>query len=352
MQGTSITSISREELINLHDILYNSKRNGETYFSVPCKEILTEIYHGKSIYLFDSDFSALVIALKSLGIEQNDEVMIPSIASPILNIAIHSIGAIPVFIPIEKANLNFNVNAIKSKLTNKTKAILVELFNGIFPEMDELIYFTAQHGLLLIEYSSNGLGATYKYNPVGSFGNIGIIGFNNFQTPIQLGCFLLINDSSLNKSFENNLSNNSYLALSELKAGILLPNLRELDNLKELRKQVWDNYYNVLQVFEEEKRFDILGSNCIDSHNYSGFSLVFDEKDLGKELHGQLLAKEIESQYFSTPNFSIVSLPFYDQINEEEILQICLHVSEFFGGEENQEVILDIRKNFLDNLDF
>jgi dTDP-4-amino-4,6-dideoxygalactose transaminase len=352
MQGTSITSISREELINLHDILYNSKRNGEFYFSEPCKEILTEIYQGKPIFLFDSDFSALVIGLKSIGIEQNDEVMIPSIASPILNLAIHSIGAIPISIPVEKANLNFTVNAIKSKLTNKTKAILVELFNGVFPEMDELIYFTAQHGLLLIEYSTNGLGASYKYNPVGSFGNIGIIGFNNFQTPIQLGCFLIVNDSSLTKRFESHLNHNSCLALSELKAGILLPNLREFENLKELRKQVWDNYFNVLQVFEDEQRFKILGSDCQDSHNYSGFTLIFDERELGKELHSLLIDNEIESQYISTPHFSLVSLPFFDQINEEEILQICLHISEFFGGDDNQEVILDIRKNFLDNLDF
>jgi dTDP-4-amino-4,6-dideoxygalactose transaminase len=352
MQGTSITSISREELINLHDILYNSRRNGESYFSEPCKEILTEIYQGKSIFLFDSDFSALVIGLKSIGIDQHDEVMISSIASPILDLAIHSIGAIPVLVPVEKTNLNFSVAAIKSKLTNKTKAILVELFNGIFPEMDELIYFTAQHGLLLIEYSSNGLGASYKYNPVGSFGNIGIIGFNNFQTPIQLGCFLIVNDSSLTKLMENNLNQNSILALSELKAGILLPNLRELDNLKELRKQVWNNYYNVLQVFEEEQRFSILGSDCLDSHNYSGFTLIFDEKELGKELQGQLMDKEIESNYISSPNFTLLNLPFYAQLNEEEILQICLHVSEFFGGEENQEAFLDIRKIFLDNLDF
>ena len=80
--------------------------------------------------------------------------------------------------------------------------------------------------------------------------------------------------------------------------------------------------------------------------------LVFDEKELGKELQGQLMDKEIESNYISSPNFTLLNLPFYAQLNEEEILQICLHVSEFFGGDENQEAFLDIRKIFLDNLDF
>jgi len=351
MQGTTISSKSREELINLHEIVYNPGKNIESFFSNKCKELLSEIYRGKSVFLFDSEFSALIIGLKSIEIQATDEVLVSECSPPLLKLAIQSIGAIAIEIPVDKKTMSLSLQGLESRLNEKSKAIVVDVFHGIPPEIDELVYFSARHGLSLFEYASDGLGSTYKYNPLGCFGNIGLIGFNPLQSPHPLGCFLVVNDIRLLDRMEELNLQNSTLWLSELKAGILLPNLHEIDNLKDIRKQIWTNYWNVLQVFEEEGRFFILGSDSQDSHNYSGFTLFFENVHSGKNLYDYLLNNKIETQFYAKGIYSLVDLPFHDQLHEEEILHICLVVGEYFTGDEPLEGLLDIRQSFLDNLD-
>ena len=351
MQLSTQTSISREELINLHDIFYKQGGNFSKKYSEPCLDILTEIYQGRKIQLFDHEFSAIVFALKSFGVTAMDEVIVSSHINATFLLAITTLGAIPKPIITSYSSPKFQTTQLQKFISPKTKAIVLDYIHGVMPELDEIIYLTAQKGIFLLEYASDGLGASYKYNPICSFGHIGIIGFNNFNSPINLGCALIRNDSSIPWAFSEDNLKKCEIELSELKSAILLPHLRETDTLKETRKDIWMIYLQFLQILEDENRFKILGSSEMDSHNFSGLSLIFEEPTIGNELHTYLSENQVETNIQSNNSECFLDLPFHPNLTEEEILRITLYVNEFFGHNDPTDSFLELRRNFLEDFD-
>lgn len=351
MHLSPLSSISREELINLHDILYNQRGNFSQKYTEPCLDILTEIFQGKKIHLIETEFAAAILTLKSFGITFSDEVIISPQINPSFVLAISALGAIAKPISQSFSSPNFKTSILLNSINSKTKAIVLDYHHGVMPELDEIIYLSAQKGIHLLEYSTDGLGSFYKYNSICSFGHIGIISFNQFKSPVNLGCALIINDSTIPLAYSEDLIQKSEITHSDFKSAILLPYLREIDTLKECRKEIWMTYFQFLQFLEEENRFRILGSHELESHNFSGISLFFDNPQIGEGLHQYLLDKQVESSFHSTNFEFFLDLPFHVKMNEEEILRITLYVNEFFGNNDSTDPILEIRKNFLEDFD-
>ncbi len=117
-----------------------------------------------------SGTTALHIALLAHGIGPGDEVITASftfIASA--NAGLFT-GARPVLVDIDPATFNIDPAQVEAAVTERTRAILpVHLF-GLPCDMDPLREIAAQHGLALIEDACQAHGATYKGQPVGSFG--------------------------------------------------------------------------------------------------------------------------------------------------------------------------------------
>ena len=65
------------------------------------------------------------LALLSLGIKGGDEIITPNFTYVASTNAILIMGAKPVFCEINKSDLNLNTELIESKITSKTRAILV-----------------------------------------------------------------------------------------------------------------------------------------------------------------------------------------------------------------------------------
>lgn len=68
----------------------------------------------------------------------------------------------PIFIDIELNSLNFNVNLIEEKITEKTVAIFVSPVLGNPPDMDVLIELCDKHNILLIGDNCDSLGTMWK----------------------------------------------------------------------------------------------------------------------------------------------------------------------------------------------
>lgn len=128
---------------------------------------------------------ALVIALKALGISQGDEVIVPSFTYFASAEAIAFVGATPVFIDVDKYTYNLAVDQIENLITEKTKAILpVHLF-GQACQMDQLMEIANKHNLYVVEDCAQAIGARFKGQMVGTFGDFGTLSF--FPTK-NLGC--------------------------------------------------------------------------------------------------------------------------------------------------------------------
>jgi perosamine synthetase len=121
--------------------------------------------------------AALDVAIETLGIKAGDEVILPTftIISCILQIVRK--GAKPVLIDSDPLTWNMNINQIESKITKKTKAILVVHIYGLPIDMDPVIEICKKYKLKLIEDSAEQIGQTYKKKQCGSFGDISTMSF-------------------------------------------------------------------------------------------------------------------------------------------------------------------------------
>jgi perosamine synthetase len=143
--------------------------------------------------------AALDIAVKALGIGYGDEVILPTftIISPTQSIV--SIGAIPVLVDSDELTWNMDVTQIESKITSKTKAILVVHIYGLPVEMDPVLELCSRYNLFLIEDAAEMHGQTYKGKKCGSFGDISIFSFYpNKHITTGEGGMLVTNSPELN----------------------------------------------------------------------------------------------------------------------------------------------------------
>jgi dTDP-4-amino-4,6-dideoxygalactose transaminase len=109
----------------------------------------------------NSGTDALMIGLRALGIEQGDEVITTPFSFFATAESISNIGATPVFVDIDLASFNLNPQLIKSKITDRTRAIMpVHLF-GYPAAMTQILEIAQEYGLKVIEDCAQSFGARY-----------------------------------------------------------------------------------------------------------------------------------------------------------------------------------------------
>ncbi|NPV54779.1 MAG: DegT/DnrJ/EryC1/StrS family aminotransferase [Firmicutes bacterium] len=123
-----------------------------------------------------SGTAALMVGLQALDIRPGQEVIVPA------NTFIASAGAVlrrggkPVYAEIDDT-FNLDPEDVKTKITDRTVAIMPVHFEGAPCDMDSLLAIARSHGLKIIEDCAQACGASYHGRPVGSFGEVGTFSF-------------------------------------------------------------------------------------------------------------------------------------------------------------------------------
>jgi len=120
---------------------------------------------------------ALEAAVAALELNPGDEVIMPTFTIISCAAAIIRRGCLPVLVDSDPATWNMDVSQIASKITARTKAIMVVHIYGLPVDMDPLLDLARKHGLKIIEDAAQMHGQTYKGRPCGSFGNISTFSF-------------------------------------------------------------------------------------------------------------------------------------------------------------------------------
>lgn len=128
---------------------------------------------------------ALVLALMAAGVGKGDEVITTPFTFFSTAESISSVGAIPVFVDVEKETYNIDPLKIEEKITEKTKAIMPVHIFGQAAKMDQIMAIAKKHNLKVIEDAAQAVGAEYTGKKVGSIGDVGCFSF--FPTK-NLGC--------------------------------------------------------------------------------------------------------------------------------------------------------------------
>lgn len=133
-----------------------------------------------------SGTEALLISLMAIGIKPGDEVITTPFSFIATAEVIVLLGAVPVFVDIERDTCNMNAALIEKKITSRTRAIIPVSLYGQPADMNEINLIAGTHGLTVIEDAAQSFGATYKDR---MSGNLSTIGCTSFFPSKPLGCY-------------------------------------------------------------------------------------------------------------------------------------------------------------------
>lgn len=130
--------------------------------------------------------TGLVAAVGAIGIEPGDEIICPPYTMSASATCCLFYGGIPVFADIDPDTFCISAKSIETRITPRTKAIMVVHLFGHPAEMDEIMALARKHNLKVIEDAAQAPGVFYKGKPVGAIGDLG--GFSlNFHKHIHTG---------------------------------------------------------------------------------------------------------------------------------------------------------------------
>ncbi|GAB4116253.1 MAG: 3-amino-5-hydroxybenzoate synthase [Roseiflexaceae bacterium] len=122
---------------------------------------------------------SLVAALRAVGVEYGDEVIIPPYTFIATATACLIAGAIPVFADIDPATYTINPAAIEACITPRTKVIMPVHIGGYPADMDAIMAIAKRHNLIVIEDAAQAIGARWRDRSVGSIGDMGSFSFQS-----------------------------------------------------------------------------------------------------------------------------------------------------------------------------
>ena len=112
--------------------------------------------------------AGLHLALDALNIGPGDEVILPSLTFTATAEVIRYVGAKPVFVDIDFANLNITPQHIIPKITSATKAVIIVHFAGLPVQLDEIHSLCNDRDIFVIEDAAHAFGSIYKSKKIGS----------------------------------------------------------------------------------------------------------------------------------------------------------------------------------------
>lgn len=130
--------------------------------------------HGVAV---SSGTAALQIAMKCLGLQAGDEVIMPTFTIISCALAVIEAGANPVLVDADPGTWCMDVSQVESKITSRTRAILPVHTYGHPVDMDPLSDLACEHNLLIVEDAAEAHGAEYKRRKVGGLGDLSCFSF-------------------------------------------------------------------------------------------------------------------------------------------------------------------------------
>jgi perosamine synthetase len=120
---------------------------------------------------------ALHLALLSMGIGKNDEVIVPTLTFIATANAVAYTGAKPVFVDSLPGYWCIDPEKIEKAITPRTRAIIPVHLYGHPANMDPIIKIARKRDLQVIEDAAEAHGAQYKGKKVGAMGDLGVFSF-------------------------------------------------------------------------------------------------------------------------------------------------------------------------------
>jgi len=141
--------------------------------------------------------SALITAMRALGIGAGDEVIVPGYTFFASAAVIGTCNAIPVIVDVDDT-LTIDPLDLERKITKRTRAVIVVHMRGMPAQMDKIMRICNKHKIPVIEDCAQAAGGQYKGKMLGSIGTMGCFSFDYYKILNSgEGGFLTTNDQWL-----------------------------------------------------------------------------------------------------------------------------------------------------------
>ncbi len=142
--------------------------------------------------------AGLHLSCLALGLQPGDEVIVPAMTfCATVNAVIHA-GATPVLVDVRPDSFNMDPEAVRKKLSPRTKAIMPVHFAGRACDMDALLALAREHGLKVIEDCAHAIETEDRGRKAGTIGDCGVLSFYSTKNIVTgEGGMVLTNDSEI-----------------------------------------------------------------------------------------------------------------------------------------------------------
>ena len=273
MQGKNWPNFSKNLIFKISKILSKGKINYTLGpYGKKFEKEFSEFVGNKYSIAITNGTAALEVAIKSLGLPKNSEIIVSarsffSSASCIVNT-----GHIPVFSDVNLQTQNISIDDINNKITKKTKAIICVHLAGLPCDMNTIIKLANKNNLKIIEDCSQAHGASINNRQVGSFGDVSTWSFCNDKIISTLGeggmistnkkknyefCKRYINHGSNyknKKKSEKFVYNKDYfgtnLRITEIQSFAGLEQLKNLKKVQKKREKISKSYFDLILKYQ------------------------------------------------------------------------------------------------------
>ena len=204
---------------------------------------------------------AVELALRGVGVQPEDEVILAGYDFPGNFRAIEAIGAQPVLIDVVEGGWVIDSDGLEEALSNQTSAIIVSHLHGQLADIGLIREIIERHNLnsekkvAIVEDACQVPGAALAESPLGCLGDVGVLSFGGSKLlSAGRGGAVLTNSPDIHqraKIFAQR--GNDSFPLSQLQAAVLIPQLGTLAAMNETRNK---NAQKLIQGTEQFESLD------------------------------------------------------------------------------------------------
>ena len=207
--------------------------------------------------------AALEVAIKSLNLKKNSEVLIPSFSIISTANAVIKNNLKPILVDCDLDTWNMDVEQTLKKITKKTKAIIITHIYGLPVNMNKILNVAKKNKIIIIEDAAEVIGLKYKNKICGSFGDLSIFSFYaNKHITTGEGGMICTNNLKLYekcKSLRNLSFSNSYFnrfnhddigwnyRMTNLQAALGCGQLKNIKWIIRRKREIGNRYYKKLK---------------------------------------------------------------------------------------------------------
>jgi dTDP-4-amino-4,6-dideoxygalactose transaminase len=330
---------AQQEVINVlsENSLTSPAKNGGKRVQ-DFENLLKSYLNVKHVIAVNSGTSAIHAALLSIGIKPGDEVILPSFTFVATANSVVATGAKPVFADVNKNDFTIDIEDVKKKTNEKTKAIIPVHLYGHPSDMDEIIDIASSRSLNVIEDACQSLGSLYNQKQTGTIGHLGCFSFyaSKVLTTGEGGA-IVTNDDDLHEQLlmiRNHGMVNGYdtrvfglnLRLPELSAALGVSQMKKLSQMLEMRKSNAEFLFDGLKKFEQDGLLTLPKEGANKKYNWYLFTIAFKENSQRDLIKDGLIKEGIGATVYYDP--PVHKTPFYEN-NREYAVSNLLNNTEW-----------------------